>query len=93
MRTKPDSHEIETFVDSILEALTPAEPMVYESEGVDPVDLSNSDDLRRVLKDGIYGVLWGRYSSKTRVSVADIRKALKKKGLSDSEIEALTTKS
>lgn len=93
MRTKPDSHSIEKFIREHLEELTPSGSFVYQEDGIEPIDLGDSEDLLRALKDGIYGVLWGRYSSKTRVSDSQKRenliRALRAKGTPEVEIQSI----
>ena len=92
MRTKPDSNGIETFIRQNLDKLVPKAPAIYKEDGIDPVNLGDREDLLRVLKDGIYGVLWGRYSAKTRVTQSDIIKNLKARGLTQADIDAILTK-
>lgn len=63
--TKPDSDRIESFIDGFVQKVSVGLPS-YNQEGYPQLNLSDPHKLRRVLKDGVYGVLWGYFSSKGR---------------------------
>lgn len=76
LETKPDSRAIEDFIDEVIDDLIPDTDLEYSEPKVGSINLKNRQDLKSVLKDGIYGKLWGRYNSQSRESVKDLKAQL-----------------